>query len=279
MRLLHLSDLHFGRLASRTIVADLLAETHRQAPDLIVVSGDLTQRARPSQFRAAHAFLESLPAPWLAVPGNHDVYPWWRPLSRLWRPLARYHRYITRTLRPSWVTDTVAVLGLNTAYGSTIKGGRLTSADLTYLQTFFAAAPPQALRILVIHHHLVQLQAIGPHDVVREAQRALEAVTQAGVDVILCGHLHIAHIAPVFLQPNHQLLVVSAGTATSSRGRGPHRRQNFYNLLHISSAGLRIETYRYQPPMRTFTLMQSATFERQGARLVLKAASAFGLSP
>ncbi|WP_237181700.1 metallophosphoesterase family protein [Rhodothermus bifroesti] len=272
MRLLHLSDLHFGRLASQTIVADLLAEARRQAPDLVVVSGDLTQRARPRQFQAARAFLEALPAPWLVVPGNHDVYPWWRPLSRLWRSLARYRHYITQSLRPSWVTDTIALLGLNTAHGATIKGGRLTTEDLTYLQTFFAAAPPQALRILVIHHHLVHLQDIGPHDVVRDARQALEAVAQAGIHVILCGHLHIAHVAPVLLQPQWQLLVVSAGTATSSRGRGPHRHQNFYNLLEVTPQTLRIETYRYHPEARTFTLTQTQTFERQGAQLLLETA-------
>lgn len=263
MVLVHLSDLHFGRLASKAIVEDLLREVRRQEPDLVVVSGDLTQRARPRQFRAAQAFLEALPAPVLVVPGNHDVYPWWRPLSRLMRPLARYRRYISSALRPSFVCDEVAVLGLNTAHGTTVKGGRFTAEDLRYLQMFFATAPPTAVRILVIHHHLVQLQAVGSHDVARGARQALEAAARAGVAFVLCGHLHMAHVEPVVVQPNgHALVIISAGTATSSRGRGLYRDKNFYNLMRIEKEGVTIEEHCHDPAYRRFVRFRTHYFGR-----------------
>ena len=263
MILIHLSDLHFGRLASRAVVEDLQEEVRRQAPDLVVISGDLTQRARPRQFRAARAFLEALPAPVLVVPGNHDVYPWWHPLSRLVRPLARYRRYISDNLRPSFVSDEVAVLGLNTAHGATIKGGRLAAEDLAFLQTFFAAVPPATVRILVIHHHLMQLQAVGPHDVARGARQALEAAAEAGVEFILCGHLHVAHVEPAEVQPRgHRLVIVSAGTATSSRGRSPHRNKNFYNVIRIEREAVQIEERCYEPTLRRFVGFREHRFER-----------------
>lgn len=264
MVIVHLSDLHFGRLASGAVVEDLLVEVRRQRPDLVVVSGDLTQRARPRQFRAARAFLEALPAPTLVVPGNHDVYPWWRPLSRLARPLARYRRYITDDLRPAFVHDAVAVLGLNTAHGATVKGGRLSAEDLAYLPTFFATVPPSAVRMLVIHHHLVQLQAVGPHDVARGARRALEAIARAGIEFILCGHLHVAHVEPVVVQPDgHRVVIVSAGTATSSRGRGPHRNRNFYNVLRIEADAVQVEERCYEPARRAFVDFRRHRFERE----------------
>ncbi|WP_243664126.1 metallophosphoesterase family protein [Rhodothermus marinus] len=198
------------------------------------------------------------------VPGNHDVYPWWRPLSRLVRPLARYRRYITTDLRPSFVNDEVAVLGLNTAYGATVKGGRLTAEDLAYLQTFFATVPFSAMRMLVIHHHLVQLQAVGPHDVARGARQALEAVARAGVECILCGHLHVAHVEPVVVQPDgHRVIIVSAGTATSSRGRGPHRDRNFYNVLRIEAGAVQIEERCYDPAARRFIDFRQYCFARE----------------
>ncbi|SHK48086.1 metallophosphoesterase family protein [Rhodothermus profundi] len=264
MVLVHLSDLHFGRLASDAVVEDLLRAVHRQRPDLVVISGDLTQRARRSQFRAARAFLEALPSPVLVVPGNHDVYPWWYPLSRLVRPLARYRRYISATLRPSFVCSEAAVLGLNTAHGATVKGGRLAAEDLVYMQTFFASAPPSAVRILVVHHHLVPLQAVETYDIARGARKALQVAAQVGVEFILCGHLHVAHVEPVVVYPDgHRLVVVSAGTATSSRGRGPHRDKNFYNVMRLARGSVLITEHCYDPSTRRFITFRSHQFTRE----------------
>ena len=97
-------------------------------PDLVVVSGDLTQRARIEQFKEARRFLDSLPSPQIVVPGNHDV-PLYDVLSRFARPLARYRRYITEDLEPFYADDEIAVLGLNTARSLTIKGGRINEAQ------------------------------------------------------------------------------------------------------------------------------------------------------
>jgi len=112
-KLAHISDLHFGRI-DEAVVEALLADLRSLGPDLIVVSGDLTQRGHRHQFQAARAFLDRFEAPYLVVPGNHDI-PGVNMLARFAAPFARYQRYIERDMRPLHLDAEIAVLGLNTA--------------------------------------------------------------------------------------------------------------------------------------------------------------------
>src|SRR6185503_14406687 len=111
--IVHLSDLHFGRLDAR-IVAPLLAAIGSVSPHLIAISGDFTQRARRRQFGEARAFIQSLEHPYLVVPGNHDV-PLYDVARRFLRPLARYRQFVADDLEPSHVDDEIAVVGLDSA--------------------------------------------------------------------------------------------------------------------------------------------------------------------
>jgi len=129
MRVLaHLSDLHFGR-SEAAVVSSLVSALEKVRPDLIVISGDLTQRARPAQFREARAFLDALGAPTLVVPGNHDV-PLYNVLQRFFTPLGRYRRYIGRDTEPVYHDEEIAVVGVNTARAATFKGGRVAAGQL-----------------------------------------------------------------------------------------------------------------------------------------------------
>ncbi len=259
----HLSDVHFGRIEHPGIVGALVEEINASAAGLVVVSGDLTQRARKRQFRAAAAMLEAFEPPVLVVPGNHDVYPWWRPLSRLVRPLDRFRRYIRDDLHPSFEAAGVAVMGLNSAIGHTVKGGRITKGQLRRLRAFFAAQPEPVFKVLAVHHHLSQLSAIGPHDVARNARRALEAASEAGVDLLLCGHLHVSHVEPVMVVPaNHRIVIASAGTATSNRGRGLHSGVNFYNRICVFRQSFTIDERKFDPEQGCFTDAGLARFAR-----------------
>src|SRR2546421_12848536 len=112
-RLVHLSDIHFGSV-DRTILLPLIETVQRIGPHLVVVSGDLTQRAKPSEFAEAKAFLNQLPGPQLVVPGNHDV-PLYNPYARFVGKLKLYQRYITPNLEPSYIDEEIAVVGINTA--------------------------------------------------------------------------------------------------------------------------------------------------------------------
>jgi Predicted phosphohydrolases len=191
MTIAHISDLHFGRIADSGIVEALVDEFNERSIELVVLSGDLTQRARPSEYEAAQDLLAAIEAPTLVVAGNHDVYPWWRPLERLWSPLERYKRHITDDLAPTFETDEVAVLGLTSAHGATIKGGRFREADRDALREYFRDVPGDRFKILVVHHqlHPTAIGPISPHPVAHHAQKTLDEAADVGVNLILCGHL------------------------------------------------------------------------------------------
>ena len=231
-KIAHLSDIHFGRIIRPEIVEVVVEEVNALAADLVVVSGDLTQRARPWQYEAAVAMLEAFTAPVMVVPGNHDVYPWWRPWLRLFRPLRRYKRYLTGALMPTFEGNAVAVLGINSAYGCTIRGGWIGDEERARIASFFAEQDAGVFKILVVHHHLIPVEGVGRGGVTRRGRPMLEVVAQAGVDLILSGHFHISYIEPVEVA-SRRLVLVDAGTATSDRGPGPHHGANFYNVVSV----------------------------------------------
>src|SRR5437870_5323693 len=158
-RLLHLSDLHFGAHDE-----DLVEAVERKAdqlkPDLVVISGDFTQRARTEQFKEACEFLERLRETGhevLGVPGNHDV-PLYDVLRRFLSPLARYRRFIDETLCPFVELPGVAVLGVNTARSLTFKDGRINQDQVAFIRETFARTPSEATRVIVTHHPLFALE-------------------------------------------------------------------------------------------------------------------------
>ena len=263
MKIAHLSDVHFGKIIQPAIVDAIVEEVNEADVQLVVVSGDLTQRARHREYRAAKAMLESFQAPTLVVPGNHDVYAWWSPFHRVFRPLSRYRRHITDDLTPTFEHDGLAVLGINSAFGRTIAGGRIERPAREAITNFFEDKT-DVFKVLVVHHHLTKIQALGSHDVAQKARKALKAASDAGVDLVLCGHLHISHIHPLETEPGkHRLVIASAGTATSSRGRETTRGTNFYNLIYISPNDFQIEERRYDLKKGCFTENARVQFERQ----------------
>ncbi len=265
MKIAHLSDVHFGRISHPGIVKQLVGEVNEEGVDLVAVSGDLTMRARTGQFRHAAEMIKGFHAPTIVVPGNHDVYPWWRPFSRMTRPLGRYRKLITDDLSPTYRKDDLAVLGVNSAFGRTVKGGRLDSKQRESITGFFGPLDNALFKVLVVHHHLTRIQALGDHDVVHKARRALEIASSAGVDLILCGHLHVSHVEPVEVVPaGYRIVIVSAGTATSSRGRGKDAETNFYNYIHVHPDHFVVDVRRYDTEKKTFTAFNSQRFDRNG---------------
>lgn len=269
-RLAHLSDIHFGRISHPGIVDALIEEVNSASVDVVVVSGDLTQRARTHQFEAARAMLDAFIAPVLVVPGNHDVRAWWHnPIERVFQSASRFARLITDDLTPSISLPGLAAFGLNSAHGLTIKGGKIRERDLQAMQDFFEGQSPVAFRVLVLHHHLLRLQALGRHDVARGARHALRAAGEANVDLILCGHLHTSHVAHVEVVPpsladpdGHRLVVASAGTATSSRGRGDDKAGNFYNWVTIEPGRFTVAERRFEAEGQRFEQVRTTEFVR-----------------
>ena len=236
----HVSDLHVGT-EDPAVAAALLAEldgSAAPAPSLVAISGDLTQRARPEQLRGARQLLDRLPGPYVVVPGNHDV-PLYDLAERFFRPLERYRRIIGEPLMPMVADDEMAVVGVTTAHGFTIKGGRITRATAEAVRE--ALAPLDVRWKLLVAHHPFVLPAGGdPADRVRGADQAIPILEEAGVQMILTGHLHVAYSSDptAFRSEDRAIIQVHAGTAMSTRRRG---EPNGYNLVTLAGDEVAIE--------------------------------------
>jgi len=241
--IVHLSDIHFGRVNER-LVEPLIEAINDLNPDLVAVSGDLTQRARSHQFKEARAFLDRLPSPQIVVPGNHDV-----PLHNVWsrfrKPLRKYRRFITSDLRPFYQDDMMAVFGVNTARSLTIKGGRINREQVTAMRDIFCALDDDVVRIVVSHHPFDLPEGHDERDLVGRARMAMEALADCGADVFLAGHLHLSHTthsARRYRIRGHSALIVQAGTAISTRGRG---QENSFNVLRIKKPSIAVERFEW----------------------------------
>ena len=236
-RIAHLSDIHFGANDPNIVAATIDWLTEKR-PDLVIISGDLTQRAREKQFQDAADYLGALRQnglPLLVIPGNHDV-PLYDVFRRFASPLGRYKRYIAHDLCPWVETDEVAVLGINTARSLTIKDGRINEQQMQLIRQRFNNVTPDKTRILVTHHPLFALP-IGRGNELGEAagrhQDALQAINDAGIHISLAGHFHrtYAEAARKMVAAAGPTLVIQAGTATPTRLR--NQEPQSFNWLHV----------------------------------------------
>ncbi len=261
--LVHLSDLHFGRVDVELL--DPLRElVHRIAPTVVVVSGDLTQRAKSEQFEEARAWLDTLPGPQIIVPGNHDI-SLYNVFRRFVLPLDRYKRYITDDLDPVYIDDEIAVLGVNTARSLTFKDGRVNKEQVAKIRETLAGLPPEVVRVVVTHHPFdLPDGCTDEDDLVDRAHMAMDAFAGSGVDLLMAGHLHKSHAGNTMARykiSEYAALVVQAGTATSTRGRG---EVNSFNVIRTEQDKIEVDRYGWDSVHKQFQLLATEKFMRSG---------------
>jgi 3',5'-cyclic AMP phosphodiesterase CpdA len=256
----HLSDIHFGRVDSR-IIEPLVQTIEVLSPDLIGVSGDLTQRARRSQFREARQFLDKLRFPVLVVPGNHDV-PLFNLAARFIDPYGGYRRYIQANLEPVYESDELIAVGLNSARPFPFHGGgRLNERQVARAAAKLKSAPPDVVKIVVTHHPFDLPETHGDEHLIGRSDMAMRQLADAGADVFLAGHLHVSHVghtATRYRIAGHSALVVQAGTI-STRGRG---ELNTINVLRLTREQIEIERYTWDESGHVFKSAWSRVFHR-----------------
>jgi len=247
--LVHLSDLHFGRI-DPIVLDPLRAAVLEAKPDLVAISGDFTQRARRTQFAAAREFVDSLPRPSLVVPGNHDV-PLWNVARRFLTPFTRYKRYISPELEPEYEDQEMIVIGVNTARSFAHGEGRINARQVERIVQRLASAPGALVRVIVTHHPFDLPPGVRESRLLGRARMAMATLAKANADLFLSGHLHLSHASHSverYRIEGHSALIVQAGTV-SMRGRG---EQPSFNVLRIHRPQIELVKYVWDGSSQTF---------------------------
>lgn len=232
--LLQISDTHFGT-EQPPVMQALVVLAMQLRPDVVVLSGDITQRARPDQFRKAKTYVERLGAPVLSIPGNHDIalFDLW---ARLRRPYARYAVEFGADLEPVYNSHDLLVVGVNTTRAWRHKNGEVSMAQIDRVAKLLHAASPRQLRVVVVHQPVAVILEEDRTNLLRGHETAMRVWSAAGADVMMGGHIHLPYTLALQGLARHTW-VVQAGTAVSARTRAG--APNSVNVLRwpIQSAG------------------------------------------
>ena len=259
---LHVSDLHFGKPSVPEQIAAIEAMIQQEHYDVVAVSGDISQRARPRELQRGREFLRDAAriARTIIVPGNHDV-KWWRaPLGvgSMRAVYASYRAYISEDLEPVLRLPGTTFVGLNTAHG--VRGhtltwnprdigvvGDLRRSQIERARAEFARSPPGDVRVIVMHHNPLKGELSRRHGLAH-TRRALGAFADLGVDLVLCGHDHQEAIH--YVEHTKRGTVVSTAGTVSNRSRG--HRLSSVNIITIAGEEVIVHTRIWSPLERTF---------------------------
>ncbi len=269
LTIVHASDIHFGKPHDPTAAAAFREAAAEVGPDVIVVSGDLTQRAKEREYEAARAYLDSLPpVPLVVTPGNHDV-PLYRVFERLVHPFRNYRRWIRDELDTVTRVDGAVIVALcSAAPRRAIVNGRISTEQLGFAARALEETPAGAARVVCIHHHLAPAPDYERDKPLPGAKEILERLEELGVDLILSGHLHRAYIGnslDVFPGEvrDRGIVIVQSGTTTSRRGRARERAKNSFNVVRVGTDTVNVTHFMYFEDAGGFAPFSAHTFPRQ----------------
>jgi 3',5'-cyclic AMP phosphodiesterase CpdA len=284
LTLLHVSDLHFGPPYVPHVGEALLRAAEELKADIVVASGDFTQRAKAEQYEAARDFMRQMPAvPTVVVPGNHDV-PLYRVLERVFDPYRYYKEYISPELDTVLRHEKCVIVSLNsTSPLRAITNGRIHRWQLDFCEKAFADTPHGVSRIVVAHHHFAPAPDYEGGQVMPQAKRAIDRFTALDVDLILGGHLHRAYIGNSLdvysgSERDRGIIIVQSGTTTSRRGRAREREKNSFNLIRVGEDVIRVTHYMFFDELRGFAPVSRHIFPRPGRDYLVEGGSEEGIA-
>ncbi len=259
----HCSDLHFGSGFLPKRAEALIIHINETKPDLVVVSGDLTMRARSEQFKAVRTFLLKIKAPLLVIPGNHDV-----PLFDLWErlihPFSNYKEFIADLTASPVKLKNVALFGMNTVNPRKHQQGKFRILELLELDRWAAQQEPELWKIAVVHQHFANIPGHERPGVFKRAELVLNRMSTAGIHAVLHGHVHYQHVvssAEFFPKMQCPLVLVSAGTPTSLRTRGAEPTNN-YNIIHFYKDKFVVHQCDWKDEISGFAINRHVQFDK-----------------
>ena len=254
--LIQISDTHFGTEQPQ-VMAALTALVKQQQPNLLVLSGDITQRARPAEFHAARSFMDSLHTPFVAIPGNHDI-----PLLDIWarlrKPYARHIAAFGAELEPVYSSSDLLLICINTTRAWRHRMGEISPQQIGHVADLLSRASSEQLRIVVVHQPIAVARPADAIHLLRGHTHALHTWAKAGADLVMGGHIHLPYLQPLqgLARP---MWAVQAGTAISSRLRSGV--PNSVNILRwgidAAQGGCQIEQWDFSAKERVFKLAKS----------------------
>lgn len=248
INIVQLSDLHFGS-NDAGITKTLHKTVMNLNPDLVVVSGDLTTRARELEFVAAKEFLEPWVGKRIIVPGNHDI-SLYNIFRRFFKPLDRFTKIIDKEVDPHFIHNEAVVVGLNSSRSFTIKSGNISSSQIDKVKSIFQNVPGNIMRVVITHHPMKEMD-----------KSITERLYKLGVRVFISGHLHKSDSLLKSFEVDGktvQAVFVKAGTATSVRYR---QEANSFNFLTIDNSNLKVRTYTWDLATRNFALVNEKEYK------------------
>ncbi len=266
------SDLHFGKHHLPHVAAAFDEAIQDVSPDVIVIAGDFTQRAKSREYRQARAWLDALPdVPVVVTPGNHDI-PLYRVHERLFAPLRNYRTHISSDLDGSTRVDGAVIVALCSAEPHrAIVNGRLRGRQVAFAARIFQECSPEDVRILVTHHPLARPPDGGADHILPESGAFLESFREMGVELILSGHLHRSYAVTsagggaamnAAGEAHGDVAIVHSGTAMSNRGRMAEKGRNSLNVLKIGAHEIVVTPHWFEDEQDRFVARTPVTITR-----------------